>query len=71
MSTGYIQFSTYQPKNMYNPLFPKFKQRTGPNNFFSMSSVFSDNSQVYYKPHTLASGGVGTVKNHRRKWKHT
>lgn len=25
--------------------------------------LFSNNAQVYYKPHSLASGGVGTVRN--------
>ena len=32
--------------------------------------LFSDNSLVYYKPHSLASGGIGTVKNARHKSKH-
>jgi|UniRef100_A0A6C0M1P2 hypothetical protein len=26
--------------------------------------MFSNNAQVYYKPHTVSSGG-GTVRNHR------
>ena len=34
-------------------------------------SLFSDNSLVYYKPGSLASGGVGSVKNQRHKWKNT
>lgn len=34
-------------------------------------SLFSDNSLVYYKPGSLASGGVGSVKNQRHKWKKT
>jgi hypothetical protein len=31
---------------------------------------FSDNSLVYYKPGSLASGGVNTVRNSRHKAKH-
>ena len=37
----------------------------------TMQSLFSDNSRAYYKVGSLASGGVGTVRNARRKWKHT
>ena len=29
--------------------------------------LFTDNSRVYYKPHSLAPGGVGTVRNMRVK----
>ena len=29
--------------------------------------LFTDNAKVVYKPHSLAPGGIGTVKNHRRK----
>ena len=28
-----------------------------------MKPVFTDNSKVYYKPGSLAAGGVGTVRN--------
>lgn len=38
---------------------------------FSMQSIFSNNALVYYKKGSLASGGVGTVRNARQKWKHT
>lgn len=34
-------------------------------------SLYSDNSLVYYKPHSLASCGVGSVRNSRYKSKHT
>ena len=34
-------------------------------------SLFSNNSQVYYKPGSLATGGTGTVVNSRRKRKYT
>lgn len=37
----------------------------------TMKSVFTDNSRVYYKAGSLASGGVGTVKNSRRKSRFT
>ena len=32
-----------------------------------MKSLFTDNSLVYYKPHSLSCGGVGTIKNQRAK----
>lgn len=38
---------------------------------FSLRSLFSNNAQVYYKPHSLAAGGVGGVKNCRHKAKKT
>jgi hypothetical protein len=31
------------------------------------TSLYTNNSQVYYKSHSLASGGVGTVRNSRSK----
>ena len=42
-----------------------------PGQRFMMKSIFSDNSLVYYKPHSLASGGVGTTANNRHKAKKT
>lgn len=38
---------------------------------FMMTSLFTNNAQVFYKPHSLASGGVGTVKNCRHKARKT
>ena len=38
---------------------------------FSMKSLFTNNAQVYYKSHSLASGGIGTVKNCRYKARKT
>ena len=38
---------------------------------FSMRSLFSNNAQVYYKPHSLASGGTAGVKNCRLKARKT
>jgi len=32
--------------------------------------IFSNNT-VVYKPHSLSSGGVGTVRNQRHKFKNT
>jgi hypothetical protein len=29
--------------------------------------LFSNNAQTYYKPHSLATSGVGTVRNSSRK----
>jgi hypothetical protein len=45
------------------PTFQSFYLRTHP--------LYSDNSIVYYKPHSLASGGVGSVRNSRAKARHT
>lgn len=33
--------------------------------------IFSNNSLVFYKAHSLSYGGVGTVRNHRHKMKLT
>ena len=38
---------------------------------FNMRSLFTNNAQVYYKPHSLAPGGIGGVKNYRIKSKKT
>ena len=38
---------------------------------YSLFGLFTNNAQVYYKPHSLASGGVGGVRNHRRKARRT
>ena len=38
---------------------------------YSMFGLYTDNSQVYYKSHSLASGGVGGVRNHRKKARRT
>lgn len=38
---------------------------------YSMYGMFTNNAQVYYKSHSLASGGVGGVRNHRRKARKT
>jgi hypothetical protein len=41
-------------------------------NSFSMRSLFTDNALVYYKPHSLSSGGGGSgVKNSRHKQRRT
>jgi hypothetical protein len=39
---------------------------------FSMKSLYTNNAQVYYKPHSLSTGGGGSgVKNHRHKQRKT
>jgi hypothetical protein len=40
-------------------------------NYFSMKSVFSDNSRAYYKKGSLSYGTVGSVRNSRHISKHT
>ena len=34
---------------------------------YPKTMLFSDNSRVVYKQHSLAPGGIGTVKNSRAK----
>jgi hypothetical protein len=59
----YIDFGN--PVNMnYNYTIPKVPR-------FMMKTLFTNNSQIFYKPGSLASGGVGTVKNNRFKSKYT
>jgi hypothetical protein len=38
---------------------------------YSMFGMFTNNAQVYYKSHSLASGGIGGVRNYRRKARKT
>lgn len=55
---GYIQFSN--PVSVKtSPILPTTK--------LTMKSLFTDNSLVCYKNHNLSYGGVGTVKNARKK----
>lgn len=42
-----------------------------PNSKRFMGSLFSNNAQVYYKSHSLAAGGIGGVRNYRKKSKKT
>ena len=42
-----------------------------PRHPYSMFGMYTDNAQVYYKSHSLASGGVGGVRNHRKKARRT
>jgi len=60
---GYIQFT--------NPVSVQFTRTVPVQPRFSMTPLFSDNSRVYYKQGSLASGGVGTVKNASHKGKKT
>ena len=53
-------FFTYSPSIITSPILPKTPR-------FFMQSLFSDNSLVCYKNHSLPSCGVGTVKNSRHK----
>jgi hypothetical protein len=63
MPSSYIEFSN-PPSMTYQRTVPAVKP-------FMMKSLFTDNSRVVYKQGSLASGGVGTVKNSRRKSKYT
>jgi hypothetical protein len=55
-STGFVKTS---------PVLP-----TLPKNF-AMKSIFSNNANICYKPHSLPTGGVGSVRNHHAKGKRT
>jgi hypothetical protein len=44
---------------------------TRPYNPCRFFGLFTNNAQVFYKPHSLASGGVGSVRNHRLKARRT
>jgi YVTN family beta-propeller protein len=59
----YIDFGNPVSMN-YNHTIPKVPR-------FMMKTLFTNNSQIFYKPGSLASGGVGTVKNNRYKSKNT
>ena len=37
----------------------------------TMPNLFTNNAQVFYKPHSLPSVGIGTVKNRRHKARKT
>jgi YVTN family beta-propeller protein len=59
----YIEFGNGVSMN-YNHTIPKVSR-------FMMKPLFANNAQTFYKPGSLASGGVGTVKNNRFKSKYT
>jgi hypothetical protein len=44
---------------------PPFRPR------MSMGSLYTNNAQVFYKPHTLPPGGIGSVRNYRLKSRKT
>lgn len=67
----YIDLMTLPYVEVGNPVSVKFSNKVPITPVFSMKSLFSDNSRVVYKQGSLASGGVGTVKNSRHKGKHT
>ena len=59
----YIEYS--------NPIPFSFSRTLPPTPAFSMKSLFSDNSRVCYKPHSLSYGGIGTMRNARAKGRKT
>ena len=63
MSSRYIEFS--------NPVSIQFSKTLPPTPPFSMKSIFSNNAQVCYKPHSLSYGGIGTMRNARVKARKT
>ena len=63
MPSNYIEFS--------NPVPSVFSRTLPPTPQFSMKSLFSNNAQVCYKPHSLSYGGIGTMRNSRAKARKT
>jgi hypothetical protein len=61
---GYIQFNN--PVSVQFKLYPSTKAAKTLG-----KSLFTDNAQVYYKPGSLPSGGVGTVRNSTIKGRRT
>lgn len=61
MNRGYIEFT--------NPVSVRFSTIKTPPNM--RMQLFSNNAQVYYKPGSLAPGGVGSVRNASAKSKKT
>ena len=58
----YILIVTRDPAPPAPPATPTYRMKM---------SLYSDNSLVYYKPHSLAAGGTGTTKNCRHKARKT
>ena len=63
MPSSYIQFT--------NPVSIPFSKTLPTTNPLSMTSLFSNNAQVLYKPNSLSYGGVGTIRNGRVKVRKT
>lgn len=64
IATGYYYVYPY--------IAPQVPQAPSPYRSFSMRSLFTDNALVYYKPHSLSTGGGGSgVKNSRHKQRRT
>jgi hypothetical protein len=64
----YIHFTGHAVSTSFvkaSPILP-----TLPKNF-AMKSIFSNNANVCYKPHSLPTGGIGSVRNHHAKGKRT
>jgi hypothetical protein len=73
---GYINNAGNAGSNNWSSNYIQINKINGPpiqkkNNFFSMRSAYTNNAQVFYKPHSLASGGVGGTRNCRIKSKKT
>jgi hypothetical protein len=58
--------SSVTPNYLFNPVYLGVSMvsrgKLGPLKNL-MKPVFTDNSMVYYKPGSLAAGGIGTVRN--------
>ena len=68
-------FTTYTINSIPEPTPTPPTPTPTPSNRFGLKqiccSIYSDNALVYYKPHSLATAGSGTVKNSRKKARKT
>jgi len=62
MPNHYIEFQ--------NPVSVQFSRTIPVFLFYTMKSYFLM-TRWFYIPNSLASGGIGTLKNQRHKWKYT
>ena len=64
----YIEFSnsSYLRMSRILPTYPANASRAD-----RIKPIFTNNAQVAYKNHSLASGGVGTVRNNTAKGRKT
>jgi subtilase family serine protease len=55
----------------FNTLYKILNKNNNANSYKSQQPLYTNNAMVYYKPHSLPSGGIGSVKNSRMKARRT
>ena len=69
---GFIDINGHVPGgSQYTFVFNPIKNPFPPPINYYGRSLFTDNALVYYKPHSLAPGGVGGIRNYRSKGRRT